>query len=73
MKAGTSTTSAAKSTGAGGGLFCGQSKAGKDTFFSGKLEEDASALKVIAEALSSPGTKTQWLRERLASTTLQQK
>lgn len=72
VEAGTSTTSVAVSTGAGGGVFGERSGAGKGFPDSGDREEAASFMGDPAGVLSDYRKRTPRLRERLASSTFQQ-
>lgn len=67
-----SKTSVFVSMGAGGGVFGGRSRPGERLSFRGAAEEGTAFLGDSAGAASGPGTKTQWLREQLASSTIQQ-
>lgn len=52
-----STSSVAVSTGAGDGTFCGWSRAGERTSFSGELDGDLSSPEAVVEALSCLRTR----------------
>lgn len=72
VKRGILTTFAVVSTEVGSGMFVNEAESVRGYHLSCKGEERLSNLGVLASAATCPGTKTPWLRERLAGSMLQQ-